>query len=350
MKGQEDDVAFVAATTANSVSSTHHEACSSSSSSESAVCVDIRDFLVAVAEGNVGVVSEMLQSSVESSKRECLLMKDDDGYPALSIASRHGHADIVQLLLELDDADVNANEETLPTTDPNLKDEALQSLLRTINTVTKMQKIDALRYTPLLLASKHGHARVVEILLQNGADVNKCTGTTALRTASGHLHEECVRLLLAHGADVSICQPQTGGTALYSASMVGHVGIATMLLAHGANVNDATRKTQNSCLMMATFFRRTLMVDLLLSHGAHPNWVNVEGVTALWYAARKGNVTKEIQECLLAHGAKATPGLLLTSALFSDSTTARRLWNYRTWSLPVTTAASVTPGVGKEVP
>ena len=335
MKDQEN-VDAAMATTANSVSSVQ----GSCTTSESTIATP--GFLTAIVEGNVDVVSKMLQSSVES-RRKCLSMRDEDGYPALAIASRHGHADIVQLLLELDDEDVNVNEEVLPTNDPNLKNEGLQKLLKAINLIgAKTPQVDPLRYTPLLLASKHGHARVVEILLQNGADVNKCTGTTALRTASGHLHEDCVKLLLAHGADVSICQPQTGGTALYSASMVGHVGIATMLLAHGANVNDASWNGQNTCLMMAAFFRHAPMVDLLLKHGADPNRVNVEGVTALWFAARKGNATKEIQESLLAHGAKATPGLLLGSALFSGPSTAWRLWKHRTWRLPTAAATKTT--------
>jgi ankyrin repeat protein len=291
-------------------------------------------FLKAIFEGDTEEVSKFLMQQTTNVKNKYLAMRDDDGFPPLFIASKLGHEEIVKILLGYQDRGVDVNEVVLPTTDPNLKDKALQDLIKTLASCgAPLQKVQRLRFTALLLASKHGHPRVVELLLKGGAKVNTCTGTTALRTASGFLHEECVRLLLAHGAGVSICQPQTGGTPLFSASMVGHVGIATMLIERGANVNDATWGRNCTCLMIATFMKHTGMVELLLKHGADPNRVNKEGLTALWFAAKKGNAAKDMQVLLLKHGAKATPGLLFFSTLFSPST-AIRLWKHRAWSLP----------------
>ena len=63
--------------------------------------------------------------------------------------------------------------------------------------------------TPLIAASFSGHAEVVKILLDRGADPNiqDTGGETALMQAVarvGHGQEQIVRMLLAAGADINI--------------------------------------------------------------------------------------------------------------------------------------------------
>mmetsp|Transcript_5924 Transcript_5924/g.9867 ORF Transcript_5924/g.9867 Transcript_5924/m.9867 type:complete len:342 (-) Transcript_5924:252-1277(-) len=313
------------------------------------------DFLQAIIGGRTEEVGKLLQNSTDKARKILLNKRDDDGFPPLLIASKLGHEEIVKRLLEYEGKGVDVNEEILPTTDPNSKDKALQDLKTTLAACGKsVQKIQRLRYTALLLASKHGHPRVVELLLNSGAKVNTCTGTSALRTASGFLHEECVRILLAHGADVSIRQPETGATALFSASMVGHVGIAKMLIQHGADVNNTVSGQRSTCLSIATFMKHADMMELLLKHGADPNRVNKDNMTALWVAVVKGNA--DMQKILLAHGAKATPGLLFGTTMCAGPATAMRMWKNRAWrlssSLPSKQSSSTTthsPLIEKEV-
>jgi ankyrin repeat protein len=59
--------------------------------------------------------------------------------------------------------------------------------------------------SPLFQASKYGHAEVVKLLIENGANVNyKSSGNvTALWEASWLGHADVVRLLLDKGADVN---------------------------------------------------------------------------------------------------------------------------------------------------
>jgi len=71
-----------------------------------------------------------------------------------------------------------------------------------------LESFDCLEHTPLIWASKNGHAEVVDYLLWKGADPNACLeariGTTALIEAVKGGHAEVVKLLLEAGGDPSI--------------------------------------------------------------------------------------------------------------------------------------------------
>ena len=64
-------------------------------------------------------------------------------------------------------------------------------------------------WLPLHEACNHGHAEVVEVLLEHGAAVNDpggvhCDGITPLHDAAVNGQVEVVQLLLDYGADVSL--------------------------------------------------------------------------------------------------------------------------------------------------
>ena len=62
------------------------------------------------------------------------------------------------------------------------------------------------KWTPLVLASMHGHETVVQLLLAHGADVNaqNLQGFTALYCATRYRFAKLRELLLQHGADDTI--------------------------------------------------------------------------------------------------------------------------------------------------
>ena len=86
--------------------------------------------------------------------------------------------------------------------------------------------------TALMYAAKGTNARVVEMLLDMGADVNAQDeqGETALIVAAGKGHADIVKLLLDRGADVN-ARDDWGRTALKLAETEE---VAKLLRAYGA--------------------------------------------------------------------------------------------------------------------
>jgi hypothetical protein len=93
--------------------------------------------------------------------------------------------------------------------------------------------------TRLMFASEMGHLNVVQLLVDEGADINAKSnnGLTALMIASGIGHREIVQLLIAEGADVN-AKKDNGETALMLASQKGHREIVQLLIAEGAKFDD----------------------------------------------------------------------------------------------------------------
>ncbi|KAG8798956.1 hypothetical protein FRC18_008497 [Serendipita sp. 400] len=75
-----------------------------------------------------------------------------------------------------------------------------------------------------------GHEKIVRLLLENGADVNKQGGEygNALYAASIRGREQIVRILLDNGADVN-AQGGRHGSAVEAAWAGGHVEVAHLL-------------------------------------------------------------------------------------------------------------------------
>ena len=60
--------------------------------------------------------------------------------------------------------------------------------------------------TLLMSAAQEGHERVVDLLLQHGAEINlqSSEGGTALMGAAVKNHERVVKLMLEHGAEINL--------------------------------------------------------------------------------------------------------------------------------------------------
>ena len=149
---------------------------------------------------------------------------------------------------------------------------------------------DAQQVTPLAHALAGGDTSVVSLLLERGAEVRAHSGKL-LRIAILLNRPDLVRRLLAHGADarrVDSLGPLDGAAR----------PIAELLLAHGATVPRALLPRACRADVSHNALHR---VTVLLGYGADVNDRSREGLTALHYAVRSGELP--VIRYLLEHGA-----------------------------------------------
>ncbi|KAM6973172.1 protein fem-1 homolog B [Aplochiton taeniatus] len=167
------------------------------------------------------------------------------------------------------------------------------------------------RSTPLIIAARNGHDKVVRLLLDHYKVETEQTGTvrfdgyvidgaTALWCAAGAGHYEVVRMLVAHNANVNHTTV-TNSTPLRAACFDGRLDIVRYLVEHNANIGIAN-KYDNTCLMIAAYKGHTDVVSFLLERGADPNAKAHCGATALHFAAEAGHldIVKALVHCLAA--------------------------------------------------
>ncbi len=182
--------------------------------------------------------------------------------------------------------------------------------------------------TTLMLAIKEGDSRLVQILLDLGANPNDEYGNT-LVFAEARGNEDIIKILLSYKVNCNI-PDECGNTALIRAILkaskvilksnkkIYHQRIK-LLLNLGANVNF--QRSMRSCygyqrlkvgytpLMLAVIYGEKEIVEMLISAGADVNLQDSDGITALYLAVKKAlyssvkNNYYEIIEILLKGGA-----------------------------------------------
>ncbi|KAA6414215.1 MAG: hypothetical protein FRX48_02578 [Lasallia pustulata] len=176
---------------------------------------------------------------------------DDHGWTALFWAARHGHEDILNLLIKK-----NANADAKCTT--------------------------SIGDTPLFWAALYGHETVVDILLKHGADANHVSETyegTAMGAAIGRDHIAVVRLLLNVGVKADDDLHGLGtSSALIAAASSGNEDITELLIEYGADINIASDVGKfRHPLTAAASNRHINVIETLASEGANINITQKRG-------------------------------------------------------------------------
>lgn len=164
----------------------------------------------------------------------------------------------------------------------------------------KAEDID--RWDLLKLAAKHRvvsrREEIMRRLLQMGANVNICHGSTVLQYAMDIGDLKLVEFLIRKGADISKMR-EVVETPLICAVTLQQLDIVKCLLEQGADVNLG-KKTYP--LKAAVQTGNVKMVELLLNAGANVHVRENEGGTVIDVAAMEGHT--EIVKLLLEYGAQ----------------------------------------------
>jgi ankyrin repeat protein len=217
----------------------------------------------------------------------------------LHVASRRGHANIAQLLLQ-HGTDANAQDYHNRTPLLRASEEGhvkvAQVLLEHgVNTEAR----GVAGWSPLERASDRGYLEVAQVLLEHGADVNAQDkdNWTPLHLALG---EEVARLLLKNGADANAVNAK-GLTPLHNTSGLGRLGATRVLLEHGVDVN--ARDANNATPLHRVCDREEPeAAQLLLQHGSDIHARDDEGRTPFMIAAERGD--GDTMNLLLEYGAE----------------------------------------------
>jgi ankyrin repeat protein len=263
----------------------------------------IRDFHIAVGAGDRRTVEKMIKVYPDLVSAPC---PDDDAnnqVPPVFTAIDHGQADVLGILLKNNSPRTN----------------------------------DRTRQTALYRATVFGNKAVVELLLNQGenidgltdaadqATIDDLTRGTPLRDAISNGHPEIAQLLVRRGARVDLFSAAGLGwtgwvtrqvkdhpeqvdivdgwryTPLCYAVAAGASGTAEVLLSHGADVTR-TYDDGGTLLHLATYYGHHDLIGVLLAHGAEVNIKNKAGETALDYAIKYKQ--QDAAELLREHGGK----------------------------------------------
>ncbi|XP_063412665.1 putative ankyrin repeat protein RF_0381 [Mytilus trossulus] len=136
----------------------------------------------------------------------------------------------------------------------------------------------------LYVACKRGNTDTVNVLLQNNADIAKCniTGESPLYVACKGGYIATVKLLIQNNADAAQCN-LNGETPLYVACKEGHTDTVKLLLQNNADVSQCNRHGK-SLMSVACEGDHKDTVELLIQNNADVSQCNTSGESPLYIA------------------------------------------------------------------
>ena len=275
--------------------------------------------------GQLDVVKYLLKQ-----KADIYIKAGDSEHHALKLAAKNGHLEVVKELLvkisnqkatwpiteALEDAIDEGHTDIANTLEEKLEVVSCGAIENAVikndiemvkKLVPKVNNLDFsagynYHYTLLGLAANEGFIEILEILLENGASVEKYYqyGATPLFFAAENGHTNIVDLLLnKYGANPNVYASNSliQHTPLTAAAKNNHSEIVKMLAEKGANLNAFSTGSRNTALMWAVQNNAEDAVRELIAAGADVNLKSGSGYegTALTMAKNE-NIKKMLRD------------------------------------------------------
>ena len=218
-----------------------------------------QEFFDAIKKGDAGKVGELFKQ-----KPELIKASTKKGITPVLLAVYTNHKEIAESLLAAGLAEGIR---------PNIFEASALGCNERVRELLKQDPRLVKAFSPDGWTALHlnwGRADIVELLLDNGADIEAVSKNnfkaTPLQSAVAGKWIDSARLLINHKANVN-CRGDEGFSPLHEAAFGGLVEIAKLLLEHGANVN-AKADNGKTPLAVAIESKQAAMEKFLREHNA----------------------------------------------------------------------------------
>lgn len=251
-------------------------------SSPSVPLTDFELLMEAVDDGNLRLVKYFLEQGVDVNQT------NRRGFSPLMLAASEDHPEIAQELINAG-AEVNFINDHGWTALIEAADEGSYATAIVLLEAGADVNLRGSQYkrTAAAMAASEGHASLLELLIERGADWSGRNGASPpLHLAAEEGQYDVMKMLLDRGVDVN-AKDEHGRTALFYAAEEGKVSIVKLLLANGADAN-AQDDNGRTPLAIAAEEDQSTVATILLEAGANASIQDASGRSALDYAAEEG--------------------------------------------------------------
>lgn len=155
--------------------------------------------------------------------------------------------------------------------------------------------------TPLLVAARMGHNKIIDLMIDRGAKVHQLNlaGSSALLRAVSNGRRRAAKRLLELGVDVNLANKK-GMTPLIAASYTGKSNIVTMLMENGADATAVDSSGKGPLVYAAGKGYLKIVKMLMATDKIDINKKYGNNLTALMWAAGHGNDVPETEGIAIA--------------------------------------------------
>jgi ankyrin repeat protein len=160
-------------------------------------------------------------------------------------------------------------------------------------------------------AITRAHSDTIMSLIPHGVDINarNIRGHAPIHLATAMDNSDVVQLLLENGADVNVVGTDSGCTSLHYAASFGYVNLCELLVRYGADTDAQTVKLETP-LHLAIANGHREVVEILLKYSARLDIRDKNGMTPLQQAENIKN--REIVTLIKQHLTEVWPYLLMS--------------------------------------